>query len=77
MNDWKSVLKADPTEWLLEKDNSSVRYFTLTDILEKPENDPEVRKTKKEIMEIGVMPNILARQKNGGSWKPLLMGVSK
>ncbi len=69
MNDWKSVLKADPTEWLLEKDNSSVRYFTLTDILEKPENDPEVRKTKKEIMEIGVMPNILARQKNGGYWE--------
>ena len=29
MRDWRSVLKADPTEWLLENDNPSVRYFTL------------------------------------------------
>jgi len=43
MSDLKSVLKADPTDWLLEKDNPSVRYFTLTDILEKSENDPEVK----------------------------------
>jgi hypothetical protein len=41
MNDWKSVLKADPTRWLLEEDNPSVRYFTLRDILERPERDPE------------------------------------
>lgn len=51
MGDWKSLLKADPTDWLLEKDSSSVRYFTLTDILERPKNHPEVVKTrsKKEL----------------------------
>ena len=33
MAGWKVGLKADPTDWLLEPDNLSVRYFTLTDIL--------------------------------------------
>jgi hypothetical protein len=69
MSDWKSLLKADPIDWLLEKDNPSVRYFTLTDILEKSENDFDVRKTKEEIMEIGVVPKILAKQENEGYWE--------
>ena len=34
MNNWKSLLKTDPTDWLLERDNPSVRYYTLTDILD-------------------------------------------
>ena len=69
MSDWKSVLKADPTDWLLEKDNPSVRYFALTDILERSEDDPQARKTKQLIMEIGVVPKILAKQKNEGYWE--------
>jgi len=68
MSNWKSLLKADPTDWLLEKDNPSVRYCTLTDILEKPEDDTEVKKTKKEIMKMGVVPKILDRQEDGGYW---------
>ena len=35
MNNWKSILKADQTNWLLEDDNPSVRYFTLVDLLNK------------------------------------------
>ena len=69
MNDWKSVLKADPTDWLLERDNPSVRCFTLTDILERSERDPEVMKAKREIMKIGVVPRILSKQKNAGNWE--------
>ena len=42
MNDWKSLLKADPTDWLLENDNPSVRYFTMTDILDIPVDSHEV-----------------------------------
>jgi hypothetical protein len=68
MSNWRSLLRADATGWLLENDNPSVRYFTLTDILEKLENDPEVNKAKKEIMESGVAPNILAQQKNEDHW---------
>ena len=69
MSNWKSTLKGDPTGWLLEKDNPSVRFFTLTEILDRLENDPEVREAKHEIMTNGVVPKILALQQNGGHWE--------
>ena len=69
VRDWKSLLKADPTDWLLEKDNPSVRYFILSQILDKPQNSPEVQKAKKEIMTAGVVPQILAKQNSGGYWE--------
>jgi hypothetical protein len=65
---WKSVLKADPTDWLLERDNPSVRYFTLKDILERQENDPDVRDARKSIMTAGIVPHILEKQNDDGSW---------
>ncbi|MFB0504032.1 MAG: nitrogen fixation protein NifH [Candidatus Bathyarchaeia archaeon] len=68
MSDWRHVLRADPTGWLLEKDNPSVRYFTLTEILDKPEDDAEVEEAKDEIMKIGVVPEILAKQSDEGYW---------
>ena len=43
VRDWKHKLKADPTEWLLELENSPVRYWTLVDILNRPPDDLEVR----------------------------------
>lgn len=48
MNNFKSVLKADPINWLFEKDNPSVRYFTLRDILEKPDSYPELQEVSKK-----------------------------
>jgi len=68
MNTWKSVLKADPTDWLLEEENPSVRYFTLTDILDLPQTKPEVKQAKTAIMKEGVVPRILAKQEAGGYW---------
>ena len=65
---WKSLLKTDPTEWLLGEDNPSVRFFTLTDVLEKSENDPGVKKSRKAIMQTGAVPRILAKQKSVGYW---------
>ena len=69
MADLESVLKTDPTAWLLEEDNPSVRYFTLTNILGKFENDPEVKEAKDNIMKVGLVPKILAKQNNGGYWE--------
>lgn len=63
MSDWKAVLKADPTNWLLEEDNPSVRYFTLKHILGRPEDDTTVQAAKREIMQRGIVPDILARQR--------------
>jgi len=69
MRNWKSMLKADPADWLLEKNNPSVRYFTLTEILELPENDSQVKKAKSEIMTVGVIPVILSKQNSEGYWE--------
>lgn len=58
----------DPTDWLLESDNPSVRYFTLRDILERQEDDSELRDAKQAIMESGPVPAILEKQDKSGCW---------
>ncbi|MSP12377.1 MAG: nitrogen fixation protein NifH [Chloroflexi bacterium] len=68
MESWKSVLHADPTPWLLEAENPSVRYFTLVDLLDRPADDPEVLNARAAIMQSGLVPIILARQAPGGHW---------
>lgn len=55
-------------EWLLEENNPSVRFFTLTSLLGRSLNDPEIRDTKKGIMKHGIVPEILGKQNNDGSW---------
>ena len=54
--------------WLLEKDQPSVRYLALTQLLEKSEDDPEVRSAKAMIPKEGWAVDILAEQKGGGWW---------
>ena len=68
METWKSVLNSDPIDWLLEEDNSSVRYFSLTELLEKPFSDNDVKATKDNIMRIGIVPKILSKQNENGYW---------
>ena len=78
MSDWKSFLKKDPVKWLLETNNPSVRYFTLLDILEKPEQDKEVVEARENIMKVGIVPKILTKQESGGYWdEPERFYVSK
>ena len=78
MSNWKSVLKADPTGWLLEEDNPSVRYLTLVDILERPAGDREVMKARADVMKKGAVPLILAKQEEGGYWdQPERLYVAK
>jgi len=69
MESWKSYLRADPTKWLLETTNPSIRYFTLRNLLEKPEIDNDVKKAKQDIMRTGVVPAILGKQKSEGYWE--------
>lgn len=62
MSNWKDTLKADPTDWLLEIKNPSVRYFTLRDIMDKPDEDESVQTARQEIMQTGLVPEILKKQ---------------
>ena len=68
MSNWKNFLEDDPTEWLLETDNPSVRYFTLRDIVGKQESSNDVKNAKKEIMNEGLVPKILEKQNSKGHW---------
>ncbi|MEL7610710.1 MAG: nitrogen fixation protein NifH [Bacillota bacterium] len=63
MSSWKARLNADPTDWLLEEENPSVRYFTLVELLGKPRHDPEAQKAKAAIMQSGIVPELLAKQR--------------
>ncbi len=54
--------------WLLEKENPSVRYFTLISLLDRPQIDPEVLEAKAAIMSEGLVSKILSRQNGDGSW---------
>ena len=42
-------MKANPIEWLLEKDNPSIRYWALKDLLGKSDRDREVAKARGKI----------------------------
>jgi hypothetical protein len=68
MKTWKAVLNSDPIDWLLEKDNPSVRYFALTELQDKPFSDKDVKATKDNIMRIGAVPKILSKQNERGYW---------
>jgi hypothetical protein len=55
-------------DWLLQPEDPAVRYLTLTRLLRRSERNPEVRKARREIMETGVVAEILERQEPEGCW---------
>lgn len=66
-----NIIKTIPDKtisWLLEKENPSVRYGTLTKLLNQPENSKEVTDAKQDIMSQGVVPKILKKQNETGHW---------
>jgi len=56
-------------EWLLDKENPSVRYFTLRDILGREETDSEVEEAKAAISTLKVIEKMFSKQKPGGYWE--------
>ncbi len=60
--------KRDTIGWLLEKDNPSVRYLTIAEVLGRPLQNTDVLEAKSAIMAAGVIPKILARQHPEGYW---------
>jgi len=61
-------MKDSIINWLLEEDNPSVRFFTLTSLMGKSSEDQEIKRARKNIMEHGVAPKILEKQNDDGSW---------
>ena len=55
-------------DWLLEKENPSVRYFALTQLLDRAADDPDVRSARRAIMHSAPIKAILAAQDPVGFW---------
>jgi len=69
MIEWSEILEESPIKWLLEESNPSVRYFTLRDILDTNEDDPQLKAAKQAIPESQVVKKILQKQKPEGYWE--------
>ena len=68
MKKFEEFITDDTVDWLLEENNPSVKYYTLIDLLKKPGEDEEVKTTKQQIMQVGVVPKILSKQEPEGYW---------
>jgi len=64
--DWKKALKADPTDWLLERDDPGVRYLALRDIVEAGEKELKAARTKAH--REGPIAQILENMTTEGYW---------
>jgi hypothetical protein len=70
MTGWMGRLKADPLPWLLAPDphQPAIRYLALRDLLDRPEDDPELREARAAVMTTGPVPAILSAQSPEGYW---------
>lgn len=62
------MAKPDVINWLLEPENSSVRYRTQTELLNFDVTQPEIEVTKAQIDESKAVPNILKQMHPDGYW---------
>ncbi len=63
---WKKLLKADPTDWLLEPDEPGVRYLALRDIVEADEK--EIKAARRKAHCEGPIAQILSEMNSEGYW---------
>ncbi|MGZ3616195.1 MAG: nitrogen fixation protein NifH, partial [Ktedonobacteraceae bacterium] len=68
MATWINMLKDDPLPWLLEEDTPAVRHLALRQLLDQPENAPDVRHASAAAMQTDPIASILAAQHPDGFW---------
>ncbi len=64
--DWKKLLKADPTDWLLEEADPGVRYLALRDIVDA--DDKDVKAARRKAHREGPIAVILDNMNPEGYW---------
>ncbi len=65
----RDVQDARAIDWLLEKDQPSVRYHTLVDLLGRKPDDPEASAAYSGIPRVGWAHDLLRTQKPKGYWE--------
>lgn len=68
MTDWKSILRNDTLDWLLEENEPAVRAATLTDLLDVALDDPKVIEAQKREFLEGPSAAILSKMQPEGYW---------
>jgi len=68
MTTWTRRLKHDPLPWLLEEDTPAIRHLALRQLLDQPENTPDVRHARAAAMQADPIAAILAAQHPDGFW---------
>jgi hypothetical protein len=65
-----TLLEGNPkaVSWLLEEDQPSVRYLTLTNLLGRSGKDPDVKSARNNITKTGWAKDILDKQLPSGCW---------
>ncbi|MCL4249161.1 MAG: nitrogen fixation protein NifH [Anaerolineae bacterium] len=65
---WRQQLKADPLDWLMEAKTPGVRYLALRDLLDCPDDDPELEAARTQAHRHGEIAHILAVMQPDGHW---------
>ncbi len=69
MSNGNKTFQKNTIEWLLERQNPSVRYFALCELLGKEENDPQVIEAKAAIPTSSTVAKIFSKQNPKGYWE--------
>jgi hypothetical protein len=68
VENWQSHLNGDPLPWLLEIENPSVRFWTLTQIQDLPESDHQVLEARAAILHQPFVQHLFELQHPEGHW---------
>jgi hypothetical protein len=64
------AMKTLGLDWLLEREDPPIRYFTLRDILRRSPESKEVLKAKEQIRKYSLVRKVLRARTNEGYWPP-------
>ena len=65
---WQMYVNGDPLPWLLEAESPGVRYLALRDLLDRPEEDPELVAACQAAHTEGPIAQVLAAVDKEGYW---------
>ncbi|MDQ7006208.1 MAG: hypothetical protein Q9Q40_03155 [Acidobacteriota bacterium] len=74
MADWKSPMRADPSEWLVLNASAPIRYRLLTELHSLTTADPNVGELQKEVLSWKAGKQELRYQRQDGSWGGMIHG---
>ncbi|UCF68067.1 MAG: hypothetical protein JSV80_01855, partial [Acidobacteriota bacterium] len=68
MADWKSPMRADPSEWLVVNASAPIQYRVLTELHSLTTLDPNVARIRQDLLGWPPAKRELRYQRQDGSW---------